>query len=98
MVAYTERVVRVFASFLFSANEELLLWYVPPDVIKIARQLGMAMEISLASCANVHEFLELLYLIESIQFSSLQDTRRERTYREINNHPGPIDEGAHFVF
>lgn len=83
-VAYTERVVRVFNTSLFSSYEEFMLWYVPSDINKLAHQLEMAMEVSLSSRANVCELLELVDVIESTQVSSLPDTWRKRTYQTID--------------
>lgn len=97
-VAYTERVVRVCDALLFSAYEKFFLWYVPPDVIKFTRQFIMAMKVSLGSHSNVRKLLELLNVIEATHFSTLPDTWRKRTYRAIDCHPGPVKEGADFVF
>lgn len=45
VVAYTDLVVRVCAALKFTAYDEFEFWYVPPDIIKVALQLGMAMEV-----------------------------------------------------
>lgn len=55
--------MHVCDALLFSAYDEFVLWYVPPDVIKFSRQLGMAMEVALESRANVLELLKLLNVI-----------------------------------
>ena len=98
VVAYTERVVRVCAAVLYAAYDEYVLWYVPPDIINFARQLGMAMAVPLGSCANVREVLEMLTVIESTVFSYLPSPWNERTHRATDYHPGPRDEGADFVY
>lgn len=41
MVAYTERVVHACEALLLSAYDEYWLWYVPPDIIRFAREHGM---------------------------------------------------------
>lgn len=41
-----EGVVRVCAALLFSANDVFVLWYIPPDIVKLARHLGIDMEVS----------------------------------------------------
>lgn len=58
----------------------------------------MDMEIALGWRAKVHELLELLDVIESTQFLSLPYTWRERTYRVIDYHPGPLDEDDDLIF
>lgn len=79
--------MRVFAALLFSEYDEFTFSYAPPDVIKFARQLGMAMEVALGSRAKVQKLLELLDVIESTELSSQPDTWPERTYRAIDYHP-----------
>lgn len=92
VVTYTERVVCVCTALLFSAYDELVLWYVPPGVIKLPRQVCIAIELSLGSRVNVCELLGLLDVIESTQFSSLPDTLPECTHRAIDYHPGTMEE------
>lgn len=40
MVAYAERVVRVWTAFLFAVYSEYRLWYIPTDSITFACGLG----------------------------------------------------------
>lgn len=97
VVAYTERAIRVCATLIFSTNDESFLCYVAHHVTRFALQLGIAMEVALGSRANGRVLFQLLDVIESTQFSLFPDTWRERTYREIYNHPVLMDEGAKSV-
>lgn len=54
------------------------------------------MEVALCSRPNVRESLELLEMMESIQFSSLSDIWRKRTHIEIDYHPVPVNEISDF--
>lgn len=46
--AYIKRVVHMWTALLWVSYDECRLWYVPPDVIGIAHQLGMALEVPIA--------------------------------------------------
>lgn len=56
VVAYTERVAGMCAALFFFVLDEFILWYVPPDVIMLARQLSMAMKIALRPPENVLDY------------------------------------------
>lgn len=58
----------------------------------------MDMEVPLGSRVNVRELMNLLEVIEWAQFSLLYHSWRERSSREVHYHPGPVDEGAEFLF
>lgn len=58
----------------------------------------MEMEVALGSRVNARGLLELLDVNESTKFLSLLDTWGERSYRVIDYHSGPVDEGADFLF
>lgn len=59
VVAYSERVVRVCASFIMALYCEHRLCFVLPDMLTFALELGMAMGIALGYRANVRKVLEL---------------------------------------
>lgn len=62
-MAHTDCVVRVCGGLLFSAYDVYWLWYLLPDLIFFAIELGMAIEVAMCSRVNVLEVLELLYNI-----------------------------------
>lgn len=88
VVAYTERVVRLCAALLLAVYAEFRLWYVPPDVIGFARDLGMGMKVTLGSHTNVREVMELLEIIESTDFTTLPEVWRDRNPRPVDFHRG----------
>lgn len=64
---------------MFSAYDEYCLWHVPPHIIRFAREVGMAMEVTLGSRANVRKVLEMLDIIESTRFQDVTDVWRDQT-------------------
>lgn len=57
VVAYTERVLRVCATLLMAVYAEYHLWYVPPYIIGLARNLGMDMSVALGPMSTASKFL-----------------------------------------
>ena len=71
MVAYTERVVRIYCTLLMAAYSQYRLWYVSPTVIRFVCELRMDMAVPLGSTATVRELLEMLEFIEFSHFETL---------------------------
>lgn len=63
MVAYTKRVVWVYVALIFFAYDEYFLWYVPPNIIRLAGEHGIAMKVPLGLGANVLEVLQMMDII-----------------------------------
>lgn len=98
VVAYTERVFCVYAALRTDVYIECRLWYVPTYIIAFGRELGFAMEVSLGSRANVRELLEILDIIEAIDFSTFPEKSRFRQLRTIDYHLGRTERGSDFVY
>lgn len=49
VVAYTKRVLRICAAVLMPVYEEYQLWYVTPDALALAGELGVRMFVALGS-------------------------------------------------
>ena len=88
MVAYTERVFHISSALLMAAYSQYRLLYVWPTVIRLARELGMGMAVTLGSATNVRELLEMLDIIDSTRLESLQESWSERVSRSVDYHPG----------
>lgn len=98
VIAFTEPVFHICAAILFVVHDEYILWYIPLDIVALACRLCMVVEVPIGSRVNVRDLLELLKAIYSTQFSLLPTVWRDCTYRAVDYNPGPVDEGAHFVF
>lgn len=98
VVAITERVTRVCAALLVAAYAEYRLWYVPPDIIAFARELGMSLAAPLGSRDNVRELSEFLEVIESTRFDSLPATWNCRPNRAVDHHLGGSEASADFFY
>lgn len=53
-----------------------------------AHELGFAMEMRLCSCANVHEVMEVLEVIDATGFTTLPEQWRDCHSLLIYHHPG----------
>lgn len=98
VVVYTERVICVCPSLLTPTYDEYRLWYVPPDIISFARELGMAMELPLGSRANVRELFEMIEVIKSTRFQDLPATWSDRRSLALDYHPGRTERGGDFLY
>lgn len=72
-MAYTERVVRVYAVLILVLYIDYRLWYVPTVIISFADELCFAMEVPLGFRANVRQLLELLGVVDVTVFDTLQE-------------------------
>lgn len=61
VVSYTGHVICVCVTVLIAAYKQYLLWYVTPEVIAFALQLGMEMSIVLGSRGNVRQLFVLFF-------------------------------------
>lgn len=55
-------------SFAFAVFDDYALWYIPPDVSAIERQLGSDIEGPLGSCENARDVMEMIDVIKSTRF------------------------------
>ena len=63
MVAYSDRVGRIFSCLFCDVYDTYQLWWVHRDVIAFAHTLGLDMAVGLGSESNVSEVLELLKVV-----------------------------------
>lgn len=67
------------------------------DIIAFPRELGIVMEVTLKSSANVRKLLEFLDVIEETEFMAMPEQLRDRQCRAIDYHPGCTERlGAFF--
>lgn len=98
VVIYTEGVVLVCVALQFFSYGEYCLWYVPPDIIFIVREICMTMEISLRSSANVREMLARQNITDLAVFLDLPDVWRDRTIRYNAYHLDLSFNGSYHVY
>lgn len=86
--------LRLCAAVLLAVYAEYEVWYVTPDVISFASELGVGMCPALGSHANVCDCLELFKSIESARFEQWPSSIGKCMSRSIDHHTGRIGAGG----
>lgn len=68
LVTYTECMLQLCATVLIAVYAEYCLWYALPDVIALAREVGVGMSVSVGLSANVRKCLRLFEVIKSTRY------------------------------
>lgn len=98
VVVHTERLVSLCSVLFMEIYDEYKLWYVLFDIISFARQLRMAVEVSLCALANVLKVLEVVEFIGKTRFGRTPDRWRKQTTPSINDQSGCTGRQADYSY